>query len=122
MNRALPLLRGIEGHLRRLDQERRNARMIGEMVVRQVESRFRPSRPVVYEPAPVTDDNVTQRSSTPQDAAVDRWSLLGVHELIAMIDELDSDELQSLADAERRGRNRAAVLEAIARRQGHAQS
>lgn len=122
MNRALPLLRGIEGHLRRLDQERRNARMIGEMVVRQVESRFRPSRPVDYEAAPVTDDNVTQRSSTPQDAAVDRWSLLGVHELIAMIDELDSDELQSLADAERRGRNRAAVLEAIARRQGHAQS
>ena len=122
MKRALPLLRGIEGHLRRLDQERRNARMIGEMVVRQVESRFRPSRPVDYEAAPVTDDNVTQRSSTPQDAAVDRWSLLGVHELIAMIDELDSDELQSLADAERRGRNRAAVLEAIARRQGHAQS
>ena len=117
-----PLLRTVEARLRRFDQERRNARMIGELVVRQLESRLRPVHH--GDPVSVVDEEPdVSHPVTPENTPeVDRWSLLGAAELVALIDDLDTDELRSLDEAERCGRNRAAVRDAIARRLGYGNS
>jgi hypothetical protein len=54
-----------------------------------------------------------------EHSEVERWALLSAAELIARVDELSIADLDVLHEAEARGRNRAAVLEAIERRRGH---
>lgn len=116
------LVRRIEEQMRKFDQDRRNARMIGEIVVRQLGVRLRRAEstasPSIPDPGPVVASAGTALS---RDAhtEVDSWALLGATELITRIDELSIAELDALQQSEEQGRNRAAVLEAIARRRGH---
>lgn len=116
------LVRRLEEQMRKFDQDRRNARMIGEMVVRQLGVRLRRAEPTaspsIPDPGPVVASAGTALSRNTH-AEVDRWALLGATELITRIDELSIAELDALQQAEEQGRNRAAVLDAIARRRGH---
>jgi hypothetical protein len=116
------LIGRITDQMRRFDQDRRNARMIGEMVVRQFGSRLhRPSptpSPTDHARSPV-DSSLSRSLARNEHSEVERWALLSAAELIARVDELSIADLDVLHEAEARGRNRAAVLEAIERRRGH---
>ena len=125
MNRLIDtqaLIGRITDQMRRFDQDRRNARMIGEMVVRQFGSRlYRPSptpSPTDHARSPV-DSSLGRSLARNEHSEVERWALLSAAELIARVDELSIADLDALHEAEARGRNRAAVLDAIERRRGH---
>ena len=109
--------RRIEEQMRKFDQDRRNARMIGEVVVRQLAVRLRRAEPTAS--PSISDQGPVVASAGDAHTEVDSWALLGATELIARIDELSIAELDALQQSEEQGRNRAAVLEAIARRRGH---
>ncbi len=107
----------VEIRLRRFDQDRRNARMIGEFAVRQFEQRIKRGGAGVVDVAPVDEVSlVAERQRRETAPTVNRWLLLSATELISKIEEMNIDELQSLLRAESTGRQRLSVIEAVKRR------
>jgi len=107
----------IEFRLRRLDQNRRNARMIGEFAVSQFEKRIirRPAR--VEVDTAIDEVSLTaERRAREVAPTVNRWLLLSAAELIEKIEEMSIDELRVLFEAESNGRRRISVIEAVERR------
>jgi len=106
----------VEIRLRRFDQDRRNARMIGEFAVRQFEQRINRRGATVMDVTPVDDVLISERQRRESVPMVNRWLLLSATELIAKIEEMNIDELQMLLQAEKTGRKRLSVIEAVERR------
>jgi hypothetical protein len=107
----------IEFRLRRLDQNRRNARMIGEFAVSQFEKRIirRPAR--VEVDTAIDEVSLTaERRAREVAPTVNRWLLLSAAELIEKIEEMSIDELRLMFEAESNGRRRISVIEAVERR------
>jgi hypothetical protein len=98
----------------RFDQDRRNARMIGELVIAQLRRRFGLQASEYVAPVPVTQvPTIVDSSRTRSSVAVDRWGVLSASELIDLVESLNHAELKELLNFERKGRCRAAVIDAI---------
>jgi hypothetical protein len=118
------LLGVTERALSRFDQDRRSARMIGELAVSELRRRLadripatRTARGVPEAPQDLLVTNEvldTDRESTYVD--IHPLSLLGVSDLLAAIEEMAPDDLESFRRHEESGRRRPAVLAAIDRR------
>lgn len=104
----------VERVLARFDQDRRNARMIGELSVFEFRRRLLDRRPAPSTPVSAATADVVREHG--HDAPVHPLSLLGVSELLAAIDEMNPDELASFRQHEESGRRRPLVLEALERR------
>ena len=105
-----------ERELRRLNQDRRNARMIGELAVRQLRNRLS-TTPVASEPMQsetVQDEVLASEGRLPSsDSSPDRWALLSAQELIDQLEGMGRGELLDGLRREQEGRNRISVVEAI---------
>lgn len=118
------LLGVTERALSRFNQDRRSARMIGELAVSELRRRLvdripatRTARDVPEAPQdPVFADEMVDTDSEGTDAVVHPLSLLGVSDLLAVIEEMAPEELESFRRFEESGRRRPAVLAAIDRR------
>jgi hypothetical protein len=107
----------VEGVFARIDQDRRNARLIGEMVVGQVRLRLKERTTRIVSPSAEGPISMAGDRSRPRNpVTVDRWSLLSASELIDLVETLNEDELRELMNDERQGRCRAAVMDAVERR------
>lgn len=110
------VLQRAERELRRFNQDRRNARMIGELAVRQLRNRLS-TTPVASEPMqsePVQDEVLASERRVPSsDSSPDRWALLSAQELIDQLEGLGRGELLEVLRREQEGRNRNSVVEAI---------
>ena len=113
----------VEAQLRAFEQDRRNARVIGEVVVRQLVQRIVRKPDIGSSSAAVNSllDNAHSRSvdldareiERTTRSQVDRWTLMGAAELVASLGGMDRDELELVLKAERDGRNRPVVIGAI---------
>ena len=117
------LLGNAERVLSRFDQDRRSARMIGEMAVSELRRRLterapaaRVSQDVTGGPPAVDPETTQDVSAADVDAVVHPWRLMGVSELLAAIEDMGPHDLESLKHLEESGRRRPAVLAAIDRR------
>lgn len=118
------LLGTVERALSRFDQDRRSARMIGELAVSELRRRLADRAPASLIPQDVPRDPqhhlVSETTQDAHDAHVDGivhpLSLMGVSEVLAVIEEMPPQDLESFRLLEESGRRRPAVLAAIDRR------
>jgi hypothetical protein len=98
----------VERRFALFDQQRRNARVIGELVVGQIRNRSVP----FFKESPVSlpPERVLERR---KPSELHQWTLLSAAELLEYIAEVEEESLDELLDLERRGRRRPAVISAI---------
>jgi hypothetical protein len=105
------VLQRAERELRRFNQDRRNARMIGELAVRQLRNRLS-TTPIASEPVQ-GEVLASERRLPSSDSSPDRWALLSAQELIDQLEGMGRGELLEVLRREQEGRNRISVVEAI---------
>lgn len=111
IQRGADALRDTTGAVRR---ERRNARFVGEFAVRTTLQGWLSRRSSTGRPwSTVVAGAPHDRSSTP--SSDERFSHLGVADLLEAIPSMNPEERRSLLDAERVGRRRTRVIELLER-------
>jgi hypothetical protein len=98
----------VERRFASFDQQRRNARVIGEIVANQIRNR---SVAISKESPDSTPPRREMERREPSE--LHQWTLASATELLEMITELNEETLNELLDLERRGRSRPAVISAI---------
>lgn len=110
-----------ERFLARVEQDRRNARMIGELAVNGIRGRVFNRASATHAPSdrvvPTQSDGTVRYEPGAVDAVeVHPLMLLGASEVLRAIDDLSTEDLVTWRAVESSGRRRPAVLAALDRR------